>query len=140
MGKQALGSMQVMRERPGQISGLSSTAIMQLLEIIVFGKDALYLACNHGNSTVPPSIPKMQFDTSAGENPPLTLLIYMGSCMLFTFLFNVWTYIFSMPTLITQWGWVGGIMQGSLLQGQTIACQLFKGRHDYPNSDCISQR
>ena len=44
--------LQVMRERPGQIPGLSSTAIMQLLEIIVFGEDALYVACSHGNSTV----------------------------------------------------------------------------------------
>jgi len=39
---------------PKQISGLSSTAITQLLEIKVLGEDTLYVACSHGNSTVPP--------------------------------------------------------------------------------------
>ena len=44
--------LQAMREHPGHVSGLSSTAITQLLELVDFGEDAFCVACSCGDLEV----------------------------------------------------------------------------------------
>ena len=76
------------------------------------GETALVLASSSGNLTIVDALLRAK----AKIDLPEKVIV------------NVWTYIFSMPTLITHWSWVGGIVQGSLLQGQIIAYQLLQGQ------------
>ena len=50
--KVALYLLQAMKEHLGQVSGLSLTAITQIIEVAVFREDAFHVACSSGNLEV----------------------------------------------------------------------------------------